>query len=648
MAAPLLPSSTDVNGAQPWPGLASFTEDARQFFHGRTREVDTLFRHARRRLLTVLFGQSGLGKSSLLQAGLFPRLRREGFLPIYLRLDHAAGAPAYGEQIKAGLARALTDAGASTQPTGEESIWEFFHRRDLALHARDGLPVTPVFVLDQFEEIFTLTHGDTETKTRASRLLNDLADLVENRVPAALEVCMEHAPELSERYEFRREDYRVILSLREDYLPHLESLRELIPSLMQNRMRLHRMNGEQARDAVLKPGGDLVTPDVAEAILRFVSGARFDDPAVDVNGMEIEPPLLSLVCHELNNQRLASRQPHITTDLLAGSSTAILHDFYERCLADQPAAVRRFVEDDLLTDSGYRENVALERANKLLARDGVPADAIPRLVDRRLLHIEERLNLRRVELTHDVLAGVVRASRDSRRAREGKEEADQRALDAERREHDARRHLWRARRAVAVTGLLLAAAVVGAFFAFLGQRKATRAEHAAQTAETRAHEDEAKFRRMAIQADYTFATDAFARDDAATGIAYLGRILRTAPDEHPAAALLWSVLRDRNWCLPLLPPLTHGDGLNTAEYSPDGTEILTASKDGTARLWDAQTGTPVGEPLRQALPTCSRPSSARTGGASPRPPPTARRASGTPAPARRSRHRSVTPTAWWT
>ena len=219
-------------------------------------------------------------------------------------------------------------------------------------------------------------------------------------------------------------------------------------------------------------------------------------------------------------------------------------------------------------------------------------------MDRRLLHIEERLNLRRVELTHDVLAGVVRASRDSRRAREEKEGADQRALAAERRERDARRHLWRARRAVAVTALLLVAALVSAALAFVGQKKATRAEHAAQTAEARAHEDEARFRRMAIQADYTFATDALARDDAATGIAYLGRILRTAPDEHPAAALLWSILRDRNWCLPLLPPLTHGDGLYTVEYSPDGTEILTSSKDNTARLWNAQTGQPIGAPMR--------------------------------------------------
>ena len=58
-----------------------------------------LGRRVQRKLLTVLFGQSGLGKSSILQAGVFPRLRTDGFCPIYIRLDHADGAPSPTEQI---------------------------------------------------------------------------------------------------------------------------------------------------------------------------------------------------------------------------------------------------------------------------------------------------------------------------------------------------------------------------------------------------------------------------------------------------------------------------------------------------------------------------------------------------------------------
>ena len=88
--APTFPAGIDREN--PWPGLASFTEDSREFFFGREKETDELSRLVRRQTLTVLFGQSGLGKSSLLHAGLFPLLRETDHLPLYLRLDHSVTA----------------------------------------------------------------------------------------------------------------------------------------------------------------------------------------------------------------------------------------------------------------------------------------------------------------------------------------------------------------------------------------------------------------------------------------------------------------------------------------------------------------------------------------------------------------------------
>ena len=68
------PAAT-VDPSNPWLGLASFTEETRQYFFGREAEVAELARRVQRKLLTVLFGQSGLGKTSILRAGLVPRLR---------------------------------------------------------------------------------------------------------------------------------------------------------------------------------------------------------------------------------------------------------------------------------------------------------------------------------------------------------------------------------------------------------------------------------------------------------------------------------------------------------------------------------------------------------------------------------------------
>src|SRR5476651_1093835 len=102
---PNFPAGIDHDN--PWPGLASFTEDSREFFFGREKETDELSRLVRRQTLTVLFGQSGLGKSSLIQAGLFPLLREGDHLPLYLRLHHAANTPPLAAQVKAALTAAF-------------------------------------------------------------------------------------------------------------------------------------------------------------------------------------------------------------------------------------------------------------------------------------------------------------------------------------------------------------------------------------------------------------------------------------------------------------------------------------------------------------------------------------------------------------
>jgi len=160
-----------------------------------------------------------------------------------------------------------------------------------------------------------------------------------------------------------------LIALREDYLAPLESLKTSMPSIAQNRLRLAPMTGAQALTAVLRPGKKLVTEEVAEAIVRFVAGGA------EVANAEVEPSLLSLICRELNDARIAQGRKEISLDLLAGSHASILSNFYERALADQPAAVRRIIEDDLLTASGFRENVAEESLVSRLTAAGAASVA---------------------------------------------------------------------------------------------------------------------------------------------------------------------------------------------------------------------------------------------------------------------------------
>ena len=467
----------------PWLGLFSYSEETRAYFHGRDEETAELARRVQRKLLTVLFGQSGLGKTSLLRAGLVPRLRGAGFCPVYVRVDYAPESPVPSEQIKQAIFRATAAAGHWTRPGSAiegESLWEFLHHREDLLRDREGNMLMPLLIFDQFEEIFTLGQADDAGRLRAHQFLEQLADLVENRPPAALEARIESDDSAAGDFDFARADYRILIALREDYLAHLESVKDIMPSITQNRMRLARMNGVQALSAVEKPGGKLVSQEVAEAIVRFVAGGS------ELANAEIEPSLLSLVCRELNATRQAQGRGEISADLLAGSRDTILTEFYERALADQPAGVRRVVEDELLTESGYRESLAEERVRKALTAAGAAPDALATLVNRRLLRIEERLDMRRVELTHDVLCNVVLASRNLRKEREARDEA-QRQLAAQReREAAVHRALVRARTIASVCIVLMLLAIAGAIFGWVNMRRARAAESEAQNSRSNA------------------------------------------------------------------------------------------------------------------------------------------------------------------
>ncbi len=278
-----VPEVAAVDADNPWLGLASFTEESRTFFYGREAEVAELARRVQRKLLTVLFGQSGLGKTSILRAGLVPRLRGQGYCPVYVRIDYGRESPSPAEQIKAAIFRTARGTGQWTQvgvATEGESLWEFLHHRDDVLKDESGAVQIPLLIFDQFEEIFTLGQADDFGRERAQRFIEDLADLVENRPPASVEARLDQDEAAAERFDFARSDYRVLIALREDYLAPLEGLKAAMPSVTQNRVRLAPMTGTQALEAVLGPGKGLVSSEVAEAIVRFVAGSELANAEV--------------------------------------------------------------------------------------------------------------------------------------------------------------------------------------------------------------------------------------------------------------------------------------------------------------------------------------------------------------------------------
>ncbi len=442
----IIPTTLRANPERPWLGLAHFTAADRDYFYGREAEIRELTERVRRAPLTILYGVSGYGKSSLIGAGLSPFLTDDGYSVTHLSrcYDDLAIRPLVGDVIAAVIA---THSTAIAPNATDTTLWEFFHdrRQPWFEHGenRDKPAVRPVLILDQFEEIFTRgedrssddKEADATARAHARDFLHQLADLIENRPPASLRERLESGAtsdkrELIRLYDFQARPLRIALSLRDDFLGRLERWRRVMPGIMEHRVELRLLAGPQAYLAVYEPGTKrdgqppIIPPEVAAAIVRAAAGVPDDVPLDEI---EAVPPILSLLCERLNAGRLAApRPPSGITDenFSRDQASEILGNYYEEKLSQQPQALRGLLEDRLVSDSGLRENITFNSALAAL-QSRVPdaAARLHQLVDDRILVIENRAGLARVEFTHDALARIAMQSRGERLARARRKKA---------------------------------------------------------------------------------------------------------------------------------------------------------------------------------------------------------------------------------
>ena len=298
----------------PYKGLASFEDselDALLFF-GREREIAAVAANVLANRLTVLYGPSGVGKSSLLRAGVARRLREVGGSPVVV---HDAWAEEPAARLIASVHAECGDLGATA---GLVDTVAAAAQRSGELH----------LLLDNFEE-YVLYHG------------------VEGPLSATL-------PELLRRPGLR---VNVLLALRDDALADLDEFAGRIPELFSNLLRLDRLDREAGRAAILGPlgryselAGEEFTAEgeLVEAVL--------DEASTDSG---VEAPYLQLVLERLweRERESGSRVLRLATFREIGGARAVVREHVQGALdrlplAEQAAAAR--VVRQLVTPSGRK------------------------------------------------------------------------------------------------------------------------------------------------------------------------------------------------------------------------------------------------------------------------------------------------------
>lgn len=365
--------------------------------YGRDVEIKELSNRIQENLHTILYGQSGAGKSSVIEAGVFPVLRKNNYFPVVIRFLEVETTN-YMEyvisQVRA-VALSRNDFKESYKIVSQVEVSEADVSELLAFLQGNifvddkGEQYTPLLVFDQFEEVL----NNPDTYESGERFIKDIYPLIDDSY------C------LNEGY-LPYSNYRVLFSIREDFLYALEDIvdKHRLAELRQNRIRMRFLDTDSAVSVVSRILVDNVTEtnadseDVERLARMIVTESKNTSYSFGVS-----TPTLSMICYQLIKNGLRIKDIDKTTIV------HLIYNFYADAVADVSYKCRNYLEDRLITKDGRRASVDVKDAE---AGGNISTDEIDKLVNKtRLLSIINIGKTKRLEFSHDIIVRIINKNR---------------------------------------------------------------------------------------------------------------------------------------------------------------------------------------------------------------------------------------------
>ncbi|MEU4409330.1 tetratricopeptide repeat protein [Streptosporangium sp. NPDC023963] len=383
---------------RPYVGLRPYDRSEHALFFGREREARDIATIWQATGLTVLFGASGVGKTSLLHAGVLPRVEpeRADVLPVARVSPH--GITALRPKVAGNpYVLALLSAWAPDRPLpalAGLTVSDFLAERPERVD-RYGDPVPVLVAVDQAEELFG---GPLDREEERQGLLRQLASAVEDH-----------------------DGLHLLLSLREEYLASVLPYERPLGRGSRARFQLLPLTRATALDATTRPlegTGRLFAPGAAEQLvddLRTVPISNDEGQTTTLTLNTVEPVQLQVVCSALwESLPSGLREISVEHVKLHVNVDRFLTGFCDRMLARVSAGsgvtsseIRAWLRRTFVTEHGTRNTVY----EGLHETAGMPNAVAKALEDSHILRGEHRLGIRWYELQHDRLIGSVRQSR---------------------------------------------------------------------------------------------------------------------------------------------------------------------------------------------------------------------------------------------
>ncbi|WP_295795046.1 hypothetical protein [Mucilaginibacter sp.] len=395
-------------------GARSYEEKDKDIFFGRDNEANDLFQLVNINTFTLLYGKSGLGKTSVLQAGLFPKLRNGNYVPIYIRPNYRDPVNDFVKDVERIIMGEWEKKKvAHKKIKSKQTLWEYFHTDPLA--QPDQKTQIPVLVFDQFEEIFTIGTEDKSTELRKNTMqfIEFLSDLIENSPPEYLDETTRL--ELQYKYGQGQPRVKIVFSFREEYLGDFYSLSTHIPSIAYSNLqyKLTPLSYKKGYDIIKAAGGGLFEEGAIKEILKVISESATDE---DAEKRDIDSFLLSVFCENQIENFKPGQGPQILAEHIKKVDIqSVIDEEYNSGIKELELndSEIRLLEERLLSPEGYRWPVYLDLALSY-SNGAVREDKIRALENKKILKRYSIDGRRVIEIIHDKYALAVKSNRDFR------------------------------------------------------------------------------------------------------------------------------------------------------------------------------------------------------------------------------------------
>lgn len=417
-----------------YPGPLAFSTEQENIFFGRDDDIKELSDLIFVERKVLLYSKSGYGKSSLLNAGVEPKLKMRddnNFEFIKIRFyDGSNSSLTPNDRFLSAIKQNVDFINTGNQRTiidiyAKEYLneyWSVFKKNQLAGNERK----TYILIFDQFEELFSYP------VEQINEFKNRLADILPVSRPPRFftnfeeEIFKDKSSLDDTKLDllYQPVNIKVVFSIRADRLCELNRLADKIPDIQKVFYELKPLSDEQLRKAIEIPAGKpghyesnpfTFTPKAVDKIIA----------ALSLKGKKtVSTTTLQIICQRIEGDFMPKgngEKEYIlennTDNIIEAEELPdfkdIFLDFYNQSVAevetDTPEIVRKFIEDELISKEGTR--ISLDQS----LCHHVKEETLKTLVGTKLINVERNsVDSFSYELSHDTFIPCIKEMKDKR------------------------------------------------------------------------------------------------------------------------------------------------------------------------------------------------------------------------------------------